>query len=850
VVLEMTAQSIMRRIGSLAFRAALAAALWLALPVVGQAQQGEDPVELYQRANELQAVGRYAEAIPYAHRALEIEELRSGASHPDVAYALNNLASLYHAQGRYADAEPLYKRSLVILEKALGPDHPDVAQSLSNLAGLYYAQGRYVDAEPLYKRSLAIQENALDPDPSAVAQSLTNLAYVYYLQGRYADAEPLYQRSLAILEKALGPDHRDVAQSLNDLAELYRIQGRYADAEPLLQRSLVIRENALGPDHPDVAQSLNNLASLYQYQGRYAEAEPLYQQSLMIREKALGPDHADVAQSLSNLAGLYHAQGRYADAEPLYQRSLAIRENALGPDHSDVAQSLSNLAGLYHDQGRYADAEPLLQRSLAILEALGPDHPDVAYSLNNLASLYQDQGRYADAEPLYQRSLAIREKALGPDHPDVAYSLNNLALLYQDQGRYADAEPLYQRSLMIRENALGPDHPDVAQSLNNLASLYQDQGRYADALPLVRRLMAQNAVNEGVAFAIFLESRKQNLISSTEAFSDSYNVLQQGLSSSAGEAISKLAARFAAGSDDLAKLVRKDQDLTADAERLDKTIIAAVSKPPGDRNLLIEGQIRGRVEAIKLERDQLRDIFNQRFPNYVALASPQPLTERETQALLADDEVLVAFDFSDKSYAWIITQTVADWTELKVTANELGEQVKALRSSLTFDTDKLFDTQLAYKLYLQTFGTIADKLKGKKRLSIVTNGAFTSLPLQLLITSDPSGKSLKDVDWLVRSYAITNFPSVASLKTLRSASARSTAEKPIIAFADPVFSKDPTSQVIASRSMTGQNDKKLALRSLVNFYEGSQPDLVSLAKALPQLPDTAEEVRAIAKVLS
>ena len=95
---------------------------------------------------------------------------------------------------------------------------------------------------------------------------------------------------------------------------------------------------------------------------------------------------------------------------------------------------------------------------------------------------------------------------------------------------------------------------------------------------------------------------------------------------------------------------------------------------------------------------------------------------------------------------------------------------------------------------------------------------------------------MKDIDWLVRSYAITNLPSVASLKVLRSTSSRSSAQEPIIAFADPIFSKDRNKQVAA-------------LRSVVNFYEGGQPDLISLARSLPQLPDTANEVQAIARVL-
>src|SRR5262249_45192161 len=91
---------------------ALANPFLLVMSVAVQAQQREDPVELDQKAHELQAVGKYAEAIAYARRALEIEERRSGASHPNVGILLNNLSVLYNSQGRFNDAEPLLKRSL------------------------------------------------------------------------------------------------------------------------------------------------------------------------------------------------------------------------------------------------------------------------------------------------------------------------------------------------------------------------------------------------------------------------------------------------------------------------------------------------------------------------------------------------------------------------------------------------------------------------------------------------------------------------------------------------------------------------------------------------------------------
>jgi CHAT domain-containing protein len=433
--------------------------------------------------------------------------------------------------------------------------------------------------------------------------------------------------------------------------------------------------------------------------------------------------------------------------------------------------------------------------------------------------------------------LAIREKALGPHHPDVASSLNNLASLYSSQGRYADAEPLYQRSLAIAEMALGRDHFHVAKTLNNLAWMYNNQARYADALPIIRRTLPQGTAGKTVAFPVLFASQARNLISAAQALTDSYEIVQRAASSSAASAISKLAARFAAGDGELAQLVRKDQDLAAEAEALDKLVIAFVSKPSAERSTAAEDATRKRIEEVKAEREKLSQIFNQRFPDYVALSKPQPVSLQETQMLLADDEALLVFDFDAQSYVWIITKNNADWTELKISAKDLDAQVRALRAWLT-DPRKRFDPELSFEIYQATFGAFADKIAAKQRLSIVTNGALTSLPPQLLVAKDPTGKSLKELEWLIRSHAVTILPSVASLKILRSGSQASSARKPMIAFADPVFSK-------AARAQAQQ----IAMRSLTSFYRGTQADLAGIGEYLPQLPGTRKETQQIASEL-
>ncbi|MFZ2136523.1 MAG: tetratricopeptide repeat protein, partial [Xanthobacteraceae bacterium] len=703
-------------------------------------------------------------------------------------------------------------------------------------------QGKYAEAIPIAERELAVFERAFGPDHPNVAAALIDLGEVYEKQGRYAEAEPLYKRALALLEKAHGPEHVKVTPGLSYLASSYEEQGRYGEAEPLYKRALAISEKALGPNHSEVASLLNDLALLYYNQGRYREAEALSKRSLAIREKVVGPNDPKIALALNNLAALYQIQGRYADAEPLFVRSVAIIEKARGRNHPDVAITAHNLGSNYRDEGRYSEAEPLFKRSLAIREkALGPEHPYIAISLADLGSLYSIEGRYSDAEPLYKRALAIRQKALGPEHPVVGFSLNQLGVLYFKQGRYVDAEPLYKQSLAILQKAFGPDHPEVSYPLNNLAKLYWTEDRYANALPFARQVIASGRAIPASVLPALLGAERDKLISHETALDNSLNVVQHASQTAAGEALNALAVRFSAGNDRLAELVRKDQDLVGEAGKLETAIIAAVSAEPSRRDAAKERRIRDRIAAITKERDDLQVIFTRDFPDYAALSKPQPLTLKDIQALLADDEAVVIVDLGPKdakSYVWGITRSVPDWKETAVTADQVSETVSRLRALLNADSREPFDPKLSFALYRQVFGPVESIIGPKARWSLVLNGALTSLPPQVLVTSDPAGQALKDVDWLIRAHAMTVLPSVSSLKVLRTKAAAADAKNPLIGFADPVFDRDlPRLQ---------QNSLVMAELAVARGIRGAIADIAVLRKALPALPETANELKRVA----
>ena len=155
-------------------------------------------------------------------------------------------------------------------------------------------------------------------------------------------------------------------------------------------------------------------------------------------------------------------------------------------------------------------------------------------------------------------------------------------------------------------------------------------------LPIVERMIAGGRAQLRVALPVLFAAQRQQLMPAEKALDDALDAVQRGTQSSAASAVNKLAVRLAAGSDRLAQLVRRDQDLAAEAEALDKAIVAAVSKERAKRDVAAEQRSRDRLAAIAAERAGLQKTFAVEFPDYAALSNPLPLTAKEMQALLSD----------------------------------------------------------------------------------------------------------------------------------------------------------------------------------------------------------------------
>ena len=291
------------------------------------------------------------------------------------------------------------------------------------------------------------------------------------------------------------------------------------------------------------------------------------------------------------------------------------------------------------------------------------------------------------------------------------------------------------------------------------------------------------------------------------------------------------------------------------------------------------------------------------FPDYAALARPQPLGVEQVQAELRADEALVLFldtpaagPTPEETFIWVVTKTDMRWVKSDLGTPALVRAVDALRCGLddapwndadsydrcvelvkkhrydlTVDGGNLkvlpFDLHRAHELYKALFGSIEETIRGK-HLLVVPSGPLTRLPLHVLVTEPPktaiptSLVEHRDVAWLGARQPITVLPAVASLKALRRVARTSGGAKPMIGFANPLLDgppDDPQWGRVASIARENKScpvAQRQQVASLRGVRRGLRPlatrgGLVELAelKAQTPLPETAEELCAVARSL-
>jgi CHAT domain-containing protein len=450
------------------------------------------------------------------------------------------------------------------------------------------------------------------------------------------------------------------------------------------------------------------------------------------------------------------------------------------------------------------------------------------------------------------------------DYITTLYSANN----------YGAGIGAAQRLLERQKSLLGEGHIDTALARGVLAVGLARSGKNEEALdafklaiPIIVATSRETDMDDAlqtvvrdtrVAFVIDQYMRLLSQHGTDAAVRESFRLGDTIRGRSVQNAVAASSARAAIRDPLLADLARRSQDLDKQLVARFGVLNGALALPSQDRDPAALKSLQDEIQKLRAERDRARRELGQRSRNYASLTEPEAASVEDVQAALHDNEAFVSFYFGrEASFAWGVPKTgVPVFHALKITAEEVDAKVRKLREPM--EQDDLspiapFDVALAHELYAELLRPLETAWRSAKSLVVATNSMLGLLPLGVLPVEAWAGQGggqsddfahYRDVAWLARTHAVTIVPSAASLSTLRKLSPSSAQRDAFIGFGDPVFSKEQATEPSKVASVDTRG-RAVSRRSAVRT---TQEESAELAR-LPRLPDTADELRAVAELL-
>jgi CHAT domain-containing protein len=220
--------------------------------------------------------------------------------------------------------------------------------------------------------------------------------------------------------------------------------------------------------------------------------------------------------------------------------------------------------------------------------------------------------------------------------------------------------------------------------------------------------------------------------------------------------------------------------------------------------------VRKDMDALLGEYQNIEALIRANSPRYAALTQPQPLSLKEIQQRVLDDDTLL-LEYSlgeERSYLWAVTTDAVTAYELpsraevEKLARRVYDLLTARNRQVNFETAAERRARIAsadeeYSAKAEELSNLilapAAAQMNKKRLLVVGDGTLQYLPFAALPAPALGARRQSSTHYapLIANYEVVNLPSASTLAVLRKELAgRKPAPKAIAVLADPVFGKD------------------------------------------------------------
>ncbi len=717
---------------------------------------------------------------------------------------------------------------------------------------------------------------------SAIFKS--NLANRLFSKGQFVEGNAMRQQALASAANPFSYAHmlatatRDDYAQYNNAQAFKNIDAVNAKVAELTPTARLPTEHILLLRASSRAAQVQSL--LYNRLGQYDSAVASAQAAEQYAKKALALATKDtvpltvhfmqqeIADAINRKLGAYINAQRFDEAEKsLIQYIRYAREVQLPANY--LSGIYSSASGLRFAQREFVAAEKLARQADEVLQKQGVDAVETS-RLDKAMPIWMAlaaQKRWPEALQMLESMDAL--VAHDPKLKNRLLNRFNRAVVYFGNGRFAQAAPLFERIAQQNRSIFGEHHFFAAQSSGMQGAALWRSGTKANrskALPLLKQAV-QDYMD--VANADHLENtsiRKELREQVFAAYLDAVTTTPgedpiQAMGpadwvrgSVVQDALTDAAIRSAVSTPALAKVVRLEQDAKNEIAGLRSALSgdAGAGETPYPE---VASQMRARVAQLEAQRKTWQADIKAKFPQYERLVRPTPPTAQDVARELAPAQaLLMALPTPDAVYVWAVSSDrPARFARVPLPESQVDQLVERLRNQLDFakmrSLPKRYDSDAAFTLYNQLLTPVAPAWKGKSQLIIATAGALGQLPFAVLHTSKDGGADAK-APWLIAQASITQVPSLSAWIAIKSIAKKPSAPEAFVGWADPVFSTQasPTPALPMVNRSVDLNRGRVVPDDLDHTKDARLEAVLRYAE-MPALPDTREELRAIAKIL-
>ncbi|MCZ2224845.1 MAG: CHAT domain-containing protein, partial [Chitinophagales bacterium] len=666
----------------------------------------------------------YEDGVNYFANALQIAIEQKNKSQEAFCYRM--MGSAYSDKMDFTNAINYTNKAIHIYD-SLG-EKTSLPISYRILGGAYQSKGDFYEARKQYQKSIDIAY-AIN-SRADVGYGYSSLTFLYTIQGELAKAEQVTDSCYNIFKDL--DNNWQIAQVYFNKGLVYSAKddGVNAIKYYLMADSIYTKENDLF----SISTCNTNIGSVFYYQADYDKALKYFYAADSILNKINFITEAHILAPI-NIGEAYYYKKDYAKAEPYLLKGykMAVEKNA--GRMKTIGSSF--LGTLYYDLKKYDLSEKYLLESFSLAQKSNETDLYINSGMY-LGKLYTAKNDSKKAEEYYRKTIDFIKTIDNSKYTWMAYY--EYGLNQYNLNKLDSAVVYFKKAVEIVEEGSknlfgGAEAKKIYNADERKVDLYNK---------LVAALAKQNKTDEALYYA-----NKGNVQAVKEKTENA------GISTTDKEK---------------EDAIKKGGELLQKKNAVTEAIAKEKAKPEKEQNKQLIASLESVKNVAETDYANYIDGLVKKYPDMQSYFSNTNPNDFRNYIEYIPDNTLVALYIVNDNQLFIFTVTSKETSIKTVPLNQdinkqasrllsilrnpnnvTGTRSISLRSTLKPTDDVRGDFKKeATELYNLLITPIADDLKGKENLCIITNGRLSSIPFQSLGKVDENN----NFHFLMEDYAI------------------------------------------------------------------------------------------------